>query len=381
MAAIFKFFQHPGVRRFSVFLVLTGVLVVFRSMINLILLTFIFTFLMDRLETVIRHVLNHFFRISQRVVITVLYIALAVGATVGGFVFYPIVAKQIEQLIKQIKHIAYHPDVIPFYEEISSVFGDINIGSYVKEGFNVLYTYLADISTFGLQVVMSLILSMFFLFEKKRLTEFMKKFQHSKLSVFYYELAYFGSKFARTFGKVLEAQFIIALVNCILTLIALAILHFPQLFGLSIMVFFLGLIPVAGVVISLIPLSIIAYTTGGAAYVIYIVLVIFVIHAIETYFLNPKLMSAKTELPIFFTFTVLIFSEHFFGIWGVRFVCSCWIFWMSSITKRWKNLNRSRIRRNISSALHEYMTNVIMQTVPYVRALFIFCEKGGRLYD
>jgi predicted PurR-regulated permease PerM len=28
-------------------------------------------------------------------------------------------------------------------------------------------------------------------------------------------------------------------------------------------------------------------------------------------------MSAKTELPIFFTFTVLIFSEHFFGIWGL----------------------------------------------------------------
>uniref|UniRef100_UPI0020C18650 AI-2E family transporter n=1 Tax=Bacillus cereus TaxID=1396 RepID=UPI0020C18650 len=59
------------------------------------------------------------------------------------------------------------------------------------------------------------------------------------------------------------------------------------------------------------------YTTGGAAYVIYIVLVIFVIHAIETYFLNPNLMSAKTGLPIFFTFTVLIFSEHFFGIWGL----------------------------------------------------------------
>lgn len=67
----------------------------------------------------------------------------------------------------------------------------------------------------------------------------------------------------------------------------------------------------------LIPLSIIAYSTGGGMYVLYIVLVIFAIHAIETYFLNPKLMSAKTELPIFFTFTVLIFSEHFFGIWGL----------------------------------------------------------------
>lgn len=79
----------------------------------------------------------------------------------------------------------------------------------------------------------------------------------------------------------------------------------------------LGLIPVAGVVISLIPLSIIAYTLGGGMYVLYIVLVIVIIHAIEAYFLNPKLMSAKTELPIFFTFIVLIFSEHYIGIWGL----------------------------------------------------------------
>ncbi|MCY8492980.1 AI-2E family transporter [Bacillus inaquosorum] len=317
MAALVKFFQHPGVRRFSVFVVLTGVLYLFKSMINLILLTFIFTFLMDRLELVVRQFVSRFFRVSQRIVITFLYMLLAVLLTVGGFVFYPVVAAQIQQLVKQIKHIAYHPDSIPFFDEITSVFGDINISSYVKEGFNVVYTYLADISTFGLQIVMALILSMFFLFEKKRLSEFMAKFKTSKLSVFYEEIAFFGSKFARTFGKVLEAQFIIALVNCILTFIALWIMHFPQLFGLSIMVFFLGLIPVAGVVISLIPLSIIAYSTGGGMYVLYIVLVIFAIHAIETYFLNPKLMSAKTELPIFFTFTVLIFSEHFFGIWGL----------------------------------------------------------------
>ncbi|MCY8960116.1 AI-2E family transporter [Bacillus atrophaeus] len=317
MTALIKFFQHPGVRRFLVFVVLAGVLYLFKSMINLILLTFIFTFLMNRLENVVRHFLNRFFRVSQRGIITLLYIALAVGLTVGGFVFYPVVAAQIEQLIKQIKYIAYHPNSIPFFDEVSNVFGDINISSYVKEAFNVLYTYLADISTFGLQIVMALILSMFFLFEKKRLSEFMEKFKTSKLAVFYNEFTFFGGKFARTFGKVLEAQFIIALVNCILTFIALWIMHFPQLFGLSIMVFFLGLIPVAGVVISLVPLSIIAYSTGGGMYVLYIVLVIMAIHAIETYFLNPKLMSAKTELPIFFTFTVLIFSEHFLGIWGL----------------------------------------------------------------
>ena len=28
-------------------------------------------------------------------------------------------------------------------------------------------------------------------------------------------------------------------------------------------------------------------------------------------------MSAKTNLPAFFTFMVLLFSEHFLGIWGL----------------------------------------------------------------
>jgi len=37
----------------------------------------------------------------------------------------------------------------------------------------------------------------------------------------------------------------------------------------------------------------------------------------EAYFLNPKLMSAKTNLPIFYTFIVILFSEHFLGVWGL----------------------------------------------------------------
>ena len=115
----------------------------------------------------------------------------------------------------------------------------------------------------------------------------------------------------------IEAQFIIAVVNTVLTIISLWIMDFPQLFGLGIMIFFLGLIPVAGVIISLVPLSLIAYTVGGFVQVLYILIIIVIIHAIEAYILNPKLMSSKTDLPIFYTFIVLIFSEHFFGVWGL----------------------------------------------------------------
>lgn len=137
----------------------------------------------------------------------------------------------------------------------------------------------------------------------------------------------------------LEAQFIIATINCALTTIALAIMGFPQLFGLAVMVFFLGLVPVAGVVLSLIPLSIIAYSIGGIAYIVSLVLVIMIVHAIEAYFLNPKLMSAKTEAPIFFTFIVLIFSEHFIGIWGLIIGIPIFVFLLDilDVTNQEKN--------------------------------------------
>lgn len=92
---------------------------------------------------------------------------------------------------------------------------------------------------------------------------------------------------------------------------------FHQLLGLGIMIFSLGLIPVAGVIISLIPLSIIAFKLGGVMKVIYVLIMVAVLHALEGYVLNPKFMSVNTKLPVFFTFVILIVSEHYMGIWGL----------------------------------------------------------------
>ena len=88
-----------------------------------------------------------------------------------------------------------------------------------------------------------------------------------------------------------RSTILIAVVNCVLSVIALWILGFPQLLGLALMIFLLGLIPVAGVIISLFPLCMIAYNIGGIMYVVYILVIVTVIHALESYVLNPKFMS------------------------------------------------------------------------------------------
>jgi len=244
--------------------------------------------------------------------------ACIVGLLSYCFVMYlPMIIQEITALIKQLTafYTAKHDNIILNY--LVNRMEEIKISSYLEQGFTFLIKYFTDISSVTLQVLLALLLSIFCLLEKPRLIEFTKKFRNSKISSIYEEVEFFGRKFVRTFGKVIEAQLIIAVVNCILTTISLWLLDFPQLGGLSIMVFVLGLIPVAGVIISLIPLVIIAYSIGGLIKVLYVGIAIFIIHGIEAYILNPNLMSSKTNLPVFYTFIVLIFSEHFFGVWGL----------------------------------------------------------------
>lgn len=308
-----KIANSAGFRRLFIIVLLSLLLFFLRDLINLILFTFIFSFLMEKLVSII----FKRFTFKRRIVVVTLYIAV-VGILVFASVRYvPLIVNQITILLKQLTDFyASDPDY-PIVNYVFDKIGTKQISGYMEQGFTFLVKYFTTVSKVSLQILLALLLSFFFLLEKPRLIKFTNKFKDSKISAFYNEIHFFGHKFASTFGKVIEAQIIIALVNCVLTTIALWILGFPQLGGLSIMILLLGLIPVAGVIISLIPLSIIAFSIGGFIKVLYIAIAVMIVHAIEAYILNPKLMSSKTNLPVFYTFVVLIISEHFFGIWGL----------------------------------------------------------------
>ncbi len=313
MEVITGFFRNKGVKRIIIFTLIVLILYSVRSMMNLILLTFIFAFLMNRLvEFTVKRV-----RLNRKLLVILLYTSIVGILTVGLVRYLPLISLEISQLIKQITSISTQPHDNPLINFIESIISSDQITAYLENGFSFLLKSFTDISKTSVQVLVALLLSLFFLLEKPRLIEFTGKFKNSKIAPFYYEIEFFGKKFSRTFGKVIEAQFIIALVNTFLSTIILMILGFPQIIGLSIMIFFLGLIPVAGVIISLVPLTIIAFTIGGFLKVIYIIVAVMIIHSIEAYILNPKLMSSKTDLPVFYTFIVLIFSQNFFGVWGL----------------------------------------------------------------
>ncbi|WP_310186755.1 AI-2E family transporter [Bacillus sp. 3255] len=314
MEQIRKLFMNLTVRRFSILILVVLLLIGIRDMLNLVLLTFLMAFLMSSIQNLVTRKLSRYIPVNSKVILIMLYLVMIAGIVLSFINYLPKVFVQIMQLKEILVGLTNLP--VPqdeFSRYMYKTLKDLNLQAYVKQGFE----YMLRISNWGTTFIMATILSFFFVLEKKRIVAFTSKLEGSKISWLYEELKYFGKKFNLSFGKVIEAQLLIALFNTIFTVIGLWILGFPYLFALAIMIFLLSLIPVAGFLISLLPLGIIGYNIGGLWMVIYVISMIMVLHFLEGYFLNPKLMSSKMNLPMFYTFIVLIFSEHYLGTWGL----------------------------------------------------------------
>ena len=318
MDEFISFIKSKGFSRFVTLLILIIFLCLIGNLIHLVLFTFIFAFLMNQFQIHISKLLEKFIKVNPKFILVILYTVVVAAIGLIMYKYFPVIIKQILELIDQIIHFYKHPPDDKVIRFIIKTIGDtpLDIEKNMSSIQSVI-KYASGIGTIALHIMISIILSLFLLLEKKKIASFTSQFKKSKFSQFFVNIEHFGFKFVNSFGKVIEVQFLIALTNAIISVLVLWVLGFPQLIGLGIMIFFLGLIPVAGVIISLVPLCMIAYNIGGFTTVVAVVVMVMIIHALEAYILNPKFMSVKTNLPTFFTLAVLLLAEHFFGIWGL----------------------------------------------------------------
>lgn len=309
-----RFYANSTTRRFFILALIGLLLYMVRGMLNLVLLTFLIAFVMNSFQIVLSKRIGKFMKVNSKVIIVILYLALIALIVLTLVKYLPKVLEQIKQLaifLTNLKSEDLPQNKITLY--LYDMLRDLNYQSYIKRGID----YVLQVSNWGATFVLSTILSFVFILEKNRVVSFTSRMRESRIAWFYIDLEYFSRKFIVSFGKVIEAQILIAMFNTCLTVIGLWLLNFPYLFALAILIFLLSLIPVVGFLISLIPLLIIGYNIGGLITVTYVLAIIAVLHFIEGYFLNPKLMSTKMNLPMFFTFSVLLFSEHYIGVWGL----------------------------------------------------------------
>lgn len=300
-------------------------------MLNIVLLTFIITFVFYRLMKASQKVLKKHLPvpIPDVLILTILYAVFVTLLVIASYAFMPMLVEQIVQIGNMFMKFNINSLEPVLNAKVFAAISNLDFTSYFVKAGELLVQGITSISIFGINLFISLILSFLLISEKDKIYQFGQAVAHSRISFIYSYLTFFGRSFVNTFGKVMQVQIIIATINSGISLIVLTLLGFPQVLALGLMIFCLGLIPVAGVIISLIPLSVIAFNLGGPIKVLEVLLMVLGIHAFEAYILNPKLMSSKTNLPICFIFIILLIAEHYMKVWGLLIGTPIFIFLMN----------------------------------------------------
>lgn len=262
------------------------------------------------------------------IVITGLYVVF-IGILVFIFVnIIPQIGGEIDRFIDDAGNIARQGE-----DFIAKVETATNLNLWLKEMvwefvssenlkslWQKAFSYVTNAGIIFTKFLLALLLSYLFLIERVRIEKFLAQIRNGNFQFLYDEWAIIARKVWTGFGLIFKAQSIIALVNAVLTSIGLILISifnggaFPFIITLSLIVFICGFIPVFGTFLSWVPILILGYGYWGIPVVIALITMIAIVHAVEAYYLNPKIVSSYVHFPVFITFVILLISEHAFGL-------------------------------------------------------------------
>jgi predicted PurR-regulated permease PerM len=170
---------------------------------------------------------------------------------------------------------------------------------------------------FAFHFFIAAILSFLMLWDLPKTKERMQRFAHGRTADIYAEIAPGARSFGLMLGRAFEAQTVVAIVNAVLSSVVFLALGLPSIALLATSVFLCSYIPILGMFISTAPAAILAFKVGGAMHVVWLVIAILVIHAIEAYMLNPLIYGRHLRLHPLAVLIVLLVAEHLFGVWGL----------------------------------------------------------------
>ena len=185
--------------------------------------------------------------------------------------------------------------------------------SLAKNPLSLVQSGLGYASSF----LLSLLFSFLIVLDLKKLQRGVQGLSNTKVGFIYDEVADNIAGFGRVLGRALEAQLAIALVNTILTALGIWMMGLDNILVLSAIVFFCSFIPVAGTFISTTPIALVALQSDGMGALVLVIILICVIHAIETYVLNPQIYGHHMHMNPVLVLIVLTIGGQLFGVWGL----------------------------------------------------------------
>lgn len=347
MPSIIRFFQiylpSSVLRKLATFAILIGLGFLVQDFLILFFITFIFAYLFLEVGQTLAHNIHSWWRewkkdtphviaakyATTNTVVTILYI---IFIMVLVFIFVSILPKislEIGEFIKKTGDISRSAtELVTRIEStmnlrlwLDRIVLDYINSTNIEAIWQKIISYIRDGWLILVKFFIALILSYIFILERKPIDIFLQRIRRWNFAFFYEEGSVIANRVGKWFGIIFRAQWIIALVNTILTTIGLIIIGivyqgtaFPYIVTIALLVFIFWFVPVFGTFISSIPIIIIGYGLGSWPITIACITMVIIVHAVEAYYLNPKIVSAYVHFPVFITFLILLLAEHFFGL-------------------------------------------------------------------
>ncbi len=114
-----------------------------------------------------------------------------------------------------------------------------------------------------------------------------------------------------------QGQLLLGFIIAVMVYITLTIMGIPYALLLAMFAFIGELIPLVGIMLSLIPASLIAFSHGGLEQAILLTIIFFVISQFESHILQPRIMDRVVGVPALVVIIALLIGGSLLGFWGV----------------------------------------------------------------
>jgi len=202
----------------------------------------------------------------------------------------------------------------------------------IKEHVGEAIKYATGTAHLLLFILIGVVLAIIYLFERDDLEEF---YDEQPQAGILGTLARWFSYVADAIAVTVRMQVVVAIVNAVVTLPVLLVLGLPKIPLLFLLILVTGLLPVVGNMISGAVLCYVAYTAKGAWAVGVFLAVTFILHKIESYYLNPRLAAEHVKLPGLVLVISLLLFEQAFGFVGL-FLSFPALYVAARISNEWK---------------------------------------------
>lgn len=281
---------------------------------------FIFLLFIYLLTDVIAHDSRRFLKfIPSNVLFWIFYIVLITLFIVFSFRIAPLLFTDMPHYFELIwKDVATFIQTLSQKYQIPINLNGIQAGIFSEstQSFGHVIRIFNNVTKNVVYFIFALVLNFLLFHEKERIKEVFTSNQDGILAYLYQFVLLRIQRFYLYFRKVMGGQVIISLINLSITAVVIYFLHLPHKITLLCLIFFFGLLPVIGNIISNSILTITALVSSGVFPALVCLGLLVGIHKLE-YFLNSKIVGSIINLPMFITLSALLIGEVLLGVWGI----------------------------------------------------------------